>query len=232
MSHHSGEAPESLVREGEPVSDDAALAPLVEAARRGDGEAWRELYARFTPRLRAEARRYRLGAADVDEVVQVAWVRCFERLDGLRSAAALPAWLLATCRNQAVGILREQRRCVPTDLAQEPPAGEGGGPAEPLEDLLAGEEQAALAGALHDLPRRQQVVVAALLEADATGRAYRQVAADLAMPVGSIGPTRQRAVAALRRTLRPASPRVPVGAAPGGDGPAQVPAASACAGPA
>lgn len=186
------------------------LLAVVADARRGDGEAWRELVRRLSPAMRAEARRHRLGHADVDEVVQFAWAQCFEALDQLRSDASLPAWLLATCRHRAVGIIREQRRCRPTDRALEPP-GDDAGLAGPLDDVLAGEQRAALAGAVDGLPPRQRVLLSALLEVDDTHHAYRELAADLAIPIGSIGPTRQRAVASLRRTLgqpalaRPAS---------------------------
>lgn len=178
------------------------LEELVQAARRGEEGAWRQLHARYTPRMRAQARSYRLGSSDVDEVVQFAWAQCFEHRHRIRSASALPAWLLSTCRHRALRVLREQRRCAPSEEVPEIPRPDLR-PDGPLDVLLARERADALVEALRDLSERQRGVITALLSLDGTGDAYRRIAEQLAMPVGSIGPTRQRAVARLREVLGP-----------------------------
>src|SRR5690242_4819572 len=70
-----------------------ALSALVHAAMNGEEEAWESLYARFTGVLRRIAATYRLGEADISDVVQSTWSKCFEHLPSLRDPAALPGWL-------------------------------------------------------------------------------------------------------------------------------------------
>ena len=45
------------------------------AAAGGDDHAWTDLVTRLDGILHAVAKRYRLGAADVDDVVQTTWLR-------------------------------------------------------------------------------------------------------------------------------------------------------------
>ncbi len=182
--------------------DDDELEELVDAARRGEDGAWRELHARYTPQMKAQARTFRFGPSDVDEVVQFAWARCFENRYRIRSATSLPGWLRATCRNRALRLIRERRRCTPTEYLPEtfPPDLR---PAGPLDVVLANEQMDALGAAVLGLPERQRMLIVALLSAEHLQRSYHRVAEELAIPIGSIGPTRQRAVAKLREVLDP-----------------------------
>lgn len=182
--------------------DDDELEELVDAARRGEDGAWRELHARYTPQMKAQVRTFRFGPSDVDEVVQFAWARCFENRYRIRSATSLPGWLRATCRNRALRLISERRRCTPTEYLPEisPP---GLRPAGPLDVVLANEQMDALAAAVRGLPERQRMLITALLSAQHGDLSYHRVAEELAIPIGSIGPTRQRAVAKLREVMDP-----------------------------
>jgi RNA polymerase sigma factor (sigma-70 family) len=181
------------------------LVALVEAAREGDEEAWLQLHARLTPMLRRVAARHGLCEADVADVVQSTWSKCFENLARLRDPAALPGWLSTTCRREAVGTLRAHARCVPVDChdgrewlaplpaADTTPAG------DPLAAVVDAETHALLRALLDELGQRERDLMTALIEDDVP---YRLISARLDMPVGSIGPTRQRAIARLRRRAR------------------------------
>jgi RNA polymerase sigma-70 factor (ECF subfamily) len=73
---------------------------LVAAARDGDRAAFGRLYDRFFPMvhglLLARVRR-----ADVDDLVQDAFLQAMRRLGSLRSAEAFGPWLAAIARNRA-----------------------------------------------------------------------------------------------------------------------------------
>jgi RNA polymerase sigma factor (sigma-70 family) len=179
---------------------------LVAAARSGDSRAWEELHAGFTPVLRAVARRHRLDAVDVEDVVQSTWARCHEHLHRLRDPRALPGWLVTTCRNEALRTIRGRSRLVPVPHeALAWPAGSASNPSaapDPLEAVLEAEQLTALRTAVAALPQRQRLLLTALLRGDGE-QGYRELAASLGMPLGSIGPTRGRALDRLRRELAP-----------------------------
>jgi RNA polymerase sigma factor (sigma-70 family) len=169
------------------------LGSLVSAAAHGDERAWSALVRRLEPAVRAVARRHRLGDADQDEVVQHTWIRLVVHIDSIRDAAALPGWLTTTARRESLRLL-SARRDVPVEELQ---------PAETLEagtldeQVLDEERRAALHCALDALPPRQRALMRTLVARPAL--TYDQLSAALGLPKGSIGPTRQRSLARLRR---------------------------------
>jgi DNA-directed RNA polymerase specialized sigma24 family protein len=104
-------------------------------------------------------------------------------------------------------MLRMVQRCAPADieqaLAQEPAPERD---PDPCEVLVRGELHAVLHAAIADLPERQRRVLNGLLKAgDDPDRGYAAVALALDMPIGSLGPTRGRALARLSRDPRVAA---------------------------
>jgi RNA polymerase sigma factor (sigma-70 family) len=149
------------------------------------------------------ARTYRLNDADVADVVQLTWLRLVENLDRIRDPGGLTGWLVTTCRREAMRVVRLNGRCAPRD-ADDPTGPLSRLPSEdpwsdPVEVLLRGEASAILRSALARLPARQERLLSELMTVGGeTARAYVHVAAALRMPVGSIGPTRQRALRRLQ----------------------------------
>lgn len=168
------------------------LATVAQAAAAGDELAWRELVRRMDPVLRRVARGFRLSPADVDEVVQTTWLRAIEHLGGLDEPAAVGGWLVVVARREALRTYqRGVREVLTDDLA---PADTE--PHTPETLALAGEVTTTLTAAVRRLPGRQRDLLGALLRTPEPS--YRRLSADLAMPIGSIGPTRDRALARLR----------------------------------
>jgi RNA polymerase sigma factor (sigma-70 family) len=87
------------------------------------------------------------------------------------------------------------RRLVPSaDLdRRERPDDTAGGPEG---DLLEGERHEALLAALAELPERQRGLLLLLIEDPPLP--YEEIARRLGMPIGSIGPTRARALTRIR----------------------------------
>jgi RNA polymerase sigma-70 factor, ECF subfamily len=98
-------------------------APIVEAARRGDRQAFADLYRQYV-RMVHGVLLARVPRADVDDLVQDVFLSAMDRLPALRETAAFPGWLVSIARNRAVDHLR--RRHLPTEaLIHEPAARDG-----------------------------------------------------------------------------------------------------------
>jgi RNA polymerase sigma factor (sigma-70 family) len=179
------------------MRDDPLVTDLVTRARNRDTQAWDALVQRHAPLICSICRRYRLGAADAEDVAQTVWLRLVDQLHRLREPAAIAGWLATTTRRECCRQLRAARR--PQAGWPEPDAetipDERAGTAE--QELLAAERHAALREAFAQLtPREQQLI--AILTADPPVP-YAEISARLGIPVGSIGPSRGRCLAKLRR---------------------------------
>jgi RNA polymerase sigma factor (sigma-70 family) len=168
------------------------LEPLVSAAKRGDESAWHAIVQRFTRRLSRIVRSERVSSADVDDIVQMTFVRLYEHLDAVRDANALPGWLATTARREMLRKCGRTSREVPFDAdviesIPEPEACDE----QPSRELVAAFEHA-----LERLPDRQRDLMR-LLSSEAEP-SYDEISRRLPMPVGSIGPTRGRAFDRLR----------------------------------
>ena len=159
--------------------------------------------------IRRIANQYRLSRQDVEDVIQLVWLRCLEHLDQLAHAESLRAWLNTICRRECLRLATRERREVLLgeetvtlliDRSREEH--------DPFTTAALRDDQARLSQAITALPARQRLVLLELLERQ--GRGYADISRRLGLPVGSIGPTWQRAVARLRQDpgladLNPAS---------------------------
>lgn len=102
------------------MTDDAAL---VTAARRGNREAFGQLYVRFA-RMVHGILLARVPRGDAEDLVQDVFLTALRQLHALREAAAFPGWLAMIARNRAIDHHRKARETVelPKDMAlQSPP---------------------------------------------------------------------------------------------------------------
>jgi RNA polymerase sigma factor (sigma-70 family) len=176
-----------------PSRSDHELAAVVRAARTGDDDAWARLIARFDRGLRRIARSYRLSPADVDDAVQAAWVRLFQHIGRLRDPGAVAGWLATTTRRESMRLCQAPVR---ERLTDDHRLGDGASEDGPETAVLASEQRAIVGRALATLPDRNRRLMTLL--ADQPGCDYSEISAALAMPLGSIGPTRARSIARLR----------------------------------
>ncbi|MGW5050918.1 RNA polymerase sigma factor [Actinokineospora sp. NPDC004072] len=164
------------------------------AARDGDKRALNVLIAELTPLVWHVARGTGLDHGTAEDVVQSVWLALLRHLDRLSEPRALAGWLITTTRREANRV--RQRMAAQTELlpeyAEQLPSG------DPLPEalMLRGERDDKLWAAFRKLPERCQMLLRLTVLA---GRAeYREVAAALGMPHGSIGPTRGRCLKSLR----------------------------------
>lgn len=170
-------------------------AELVARAKLRDEDAWREIVRRHLPLLWSVARSVRLREADAADVCQHAWLALAENLHRLQDPAKLSGWLITTARHEALRVLKVRGRELPVDLWGPP---EPDFPS-PEELVLADDRAVRLWRAFAGLSEQCRGILR--LVAYAPGLTYRDVAEAVGIPVGSLGPTRSRCLAVLRRRV-------------------------------
>jgi RNA polymerase sigma factor (sigma-70 family) len=130
----------------------------------------------------------------VDDVLQTAWLELFTAIERIREPAAVGGWLVTVTRRNA---LRSRQAGTREQLTADPEPVDRLDLQGPEERVLTAERETVLAAAVAALPERHRRLVTVLLNEPPLD--YRQVGEQLAMPVGSIGPSRARALARLAR---------------------------------
>jgi len=179
---------------------DLRVGELVARVRAGDPAAWQSLTDRYTNLLWSVARSLRMSDADAADAVQTTWLRLVENLDAIRDPEHLGSWLATTVRRECYDVRRRAQRVRPGE--PDGPGGWDGVPAgtDPLDAaLLRDERDAALWRAYQAMKPHCQRLLRVLMADPAPS--YAEVAAALDIPIGSIGPTRQRCLKCLRDKL-------------------------------
>lgn len=182
-----------------PVYEDADLERLLERARKGDGEAWGRLVDRFQALVYSTARRYGLGVDDAADVFQTTFQSLYRTLDRIDSGRALPRWLSVTAGRESLRVRRLRDRTTDFDAM-----------GLQLDEIVAAEESDAESVAvemeraliLHEglaqIAERCRELLGMLYLREVP---YQEISDRLAMPVGTIGPTRARCLEKLRVVL-------------------------------
>lgn len=177
---------------------DADVAALVAAARAGDQAAWNALVDRYNRLVWSVARSFRLSTADAADAVQMTWMRLVENLDRITEPDRLASWLGTTVRRECLQHLRRsgrERADGGTDVLDTVPDA-----APPVDAaLLDDERDRALWLAMGMLGEKCQQLLRVLMASPPPP--YSAVAAALDMPMGSIGPARQRCLAQLKKII-------------------------------
>lgn len=167
------------VQPGRVVLEDADDATLAERAADGDVRAFEVLIRRYTPLLRAAARRT-LGANDeVDDVVQDAFITAWQRLDSLHEPAKVRSWLLRIVSHRCIDRIRARRHhddVTEIEVGDDPAAG-------PERIIEARSRVDAVEQALDQLPEQQRRcwVLKEVLE-----HSYDEIAEELGVPTSTV----------------------------------------------
>ncbi|MGA4843076.1 RNA polymerase sigma factor [Streptomyces sp. G45] len=154
-----------------------------------------DLVITLRPLLAAEASA-EAGAGGVEpgDLEQAVWLRLLEHLAAGGPLADPAAWLRTAVRDEAHRTRHAAHRERPyvTEPADDPRGG-------PEQRALRAEQRHTLHAAVRRLPGRCPRLMAALLSPkDLT---YREIAGELGMSQGSLGPERSRCLGCLRRML-------------------------------
>lgn len=197
---------------GGAVSDGSArwerAADLFADWRAGETRAIDDLVRLMTPVLWHVVRAYGLERSLAEDVVQSTWLALVRASESVADARAISGWLTTTARREAWKVAKGHRRA---DATSD----------EILEPMLPAQESAEAEVAASDESRRLWAAVGTLDErcrrllrviAFDDRPDYANLAGELEVPIGSIGPTRRRCLVKLRAEL------VRTGAATEGDG--------------
>jgi RNA polymerase sigma factor (sigma-70 family) len=165
--------------------------------RDGDQRALDDLVRLMSPVLWHVVRATGLDREPAEDVVQSTWLSLVRSAERIADPQAVSGWLCTTARREAWRIRKQATRSTPVEdeaLEFRLPTQES-----PESAVVLGDEQRRLWACLSRLNERCQRllrIVAAEQRPD-----YTRIAADLHMPVGSIGPTRGRCLDKLRAEL-------------------------------
>lgn len=169
-------------------------ADLIEACRRGHGDAWEILIDRYSRLVYSIPRRYGLDGPDSEDVHQATFVALHRSIDRIEDPERLAAWLCTTAHREAWRIGKRSGRTV--ELLEERVVDVG----EPdQQDAIRWERQYIVREALERLGGPCQSLLESLFREERPD--YRGIADELGIAIGSIGPTRARCFRKLRPIL-------------------------------
>ncbi len=173
------------------------VAEWIRRHRTGDPEALSELAACVSPWLYGIAASCGVARHSADDVVQGTLESVLAHLAKLRDAECGLAWMSVIARREAIRISREERRTrLVADLETLPIESD---PADPERIAMQHLSRDALLRAIAQLPDRYRGLLSMLLLTDALD--YATIASRLGIPIGSIGPSRQRGFRKVRELL-------------------------------
>ncbi len=180
---------------------------LIEACLRSDKHAWSILLNRYNGFIVSIAVRQGLNQPDAEDIYQNVCLKLFQSLEELRDTKRLPAWLARVTVNECNARFRRKTTAKlfsETDAIVEnedvavsihaPDA------QTPEEEFLNLERSASLAKALTELPEECRMLITKLFT-QSSEVSYAEVARELNIPLGSIGPRRARCLARLKAIM-------------------------------
>jgi RNA polymerase sigma factor (sigma-70 family) len=177
--------------------DSARLAQLIAAVGAArDRAAFAELFGYFAPRIKAYLLKQGAAEAQAEELAQEAMIMVWRRAatyDPAKAAAA--TWIFTIARNKRIDALRQERR--PDFDPQDPSLVPAAPPAAERAVELA-QQAARLARAVADLPPEQSELVRMAYFED---KAHGQIAAETALPLGTVKSRLRLALARLRQAV-------------------------------
>jgi len=198
------------------ISEDLSWHPMRDPARTagdsclrdgdGDERAWELLVRRYQPYLLRLAASYRIHD-DAHDAVQTTFLRLLEHGGEIRKPEAVKSWLATVLRRECLAAVRRRRREQPSEVELDGLLPASHDP-DPDDALLRQEEAGFVQEAMGRLPVRHRELLDLLSDPDTSS--YRTVSELLDMPIGSIGPTRQRALSRLHDALSTTRYEAPV----------------------
>jgi RNA polymerase sigma factor (sigma-70 family) len=200
---------ETLIRT-EPIRPELARlgaedAALVARCRDGDSTAWTALVKRHQRLVYAIVMRLGLDQHSAADVFQTVFARLVQHLPRIVDPQRLQGWIAVTAKREALLQLRRGRRTV--SMSRDDDDDEGADwdfadsallPGDALDEL---QQQDRLRHALDRLDERSRMLLLLLFRADDDKISYDEIARQMGMSIGSIGPTRARCLEKLRRLM-------------------------------
>ena len=179
---------------------------LIASCLTGEKPAWDLLINRYVALIYSVCLRTGLSSADAEDVAQDVCVILLDHLGDLRSDTKLASWLISTAKREAWRFQKRKGLKLASEFGEEEwtldfaesvtTARED----SPEAAFLALEQQQMVRAGLENLQDRCRRMLTLLYCVD-DPPSYADLAAELDIPVGSIGPTRARCLQQLRKLL-------------------------------
>jgi len=166
---------------------------LFKLARDGDDDAVAPLLRALRPLVVRAARQYLSRPSDIDDVVQDTWLALVTSWDSIHTPECLTGWVWRVAANLAI---RHGRAHAGASLADDAIDRSSDG-AEPADGLLREERRRGVRRAVARLGPWERQLLEVLSQEDRPN--YQRASEVLQRPLGSIGPSRMRALARLSR---------------------------------
>jgi RNA polymerase sigma factor (sigma-70 family) len=172
-------------------------AELLLRAGKGDPGAWTEILRRYSGVVVGKVRAFGLQEADARDAVQMTWLRLAENIHRVQHPERLGGWLATTAARECLRLLHQAHRTpTPTDAVIDNLADPRPGPDQRVIDA---ETTHTLRVLVAELPPRRRKLLWALFTDHPPS--YAELSRATGIPLGSIGPTRHRALHQLRQLL-------------------------------
>ena len=174
----------------ETTTTDVVSDATVQAAVRGDRDAYREIYQATSERV------YRLmtrmvGRQEADDLTQQVFLQAFRKIGQFNGQSKFKTWLYRLATNEALQSLRRSKRRAAQELLNEPTIVFD----DPVE---AAEEIRLVQDALGQLTPELRTIIS--LKED-SGLSYQEIAEAIGVPEGTVGSRLNRARRELRAIL-------------------------------
>lgn len=176
----------------------------------GNVESWDALLSYYQGFLYSLILRAGLNGPDAEDVFQNVCLSLYQNLGSLRDADRLSGWLATAVRQESLRLARRNKLLHPSQLTetsleielenQEAFTTGAAAPLSPEESVQALEREYLVRQGLKDLslPCRELL---SMLYFDDPPAQYTDIALQLSMPIGSIGPRRARCLQTLKKKL-------------------------------
>ncbi len=181
-------------------ADDAVLAELTRRAREGDGEAFGELYRRFSRRVRGLSLHLLGSREDAEDATSEIFMKLHTAISRYDPSFPFGPWLTSVTARHCLDRLRRRRRelrLFETEPDEPERSAEQSG--SPLDSLLTEESRRALAAAVAALPDHQRVPLVLRYQG---GMSYDEIAERLEWTRQRVAVSLFRAKQRLRRALQ------------------------------
>lgn len=180
--------------------DQSELAGWVARSIAGDESAWGRLVDHFQSLVYSIPKRIGLSAEDCDDVFQTTFLALHKNLDKIQDSFAIAKWLSVTATRESLRIKKLSSRSLTVSSDTKTLD-------ETLADIEATAEEGVIKAVEADivrksvlnLPEKCRELLSKLFFDDQTS--YEQIALDMNIALGSIGPTKARCLEKLRSIL-------------------------------
>ena len=172
------------------ASDEA----LYERVRRGDREAWRDLYERWEGRLFGFALRQLGDAREAEDVLHETFMKILTTRTLRFERASFRAWIYQVARNDCLNRLRAAHRRLCEPLLVEPPS--------PAPDAHARLEADEIARALARAVARLSRPLAEVYDLRTSGLSYEEMAQVLGVPLGTVKSRMHETIVSLKEEMK------------------------------